>query len=179
MVLVLMGVCGTGKTTLGQMLAEKLSWQFTDADDFHSEQNRLRMQAGTPLTDDDRQSWLMALNLHFREVAADRRDLIVACSALKQQYRQRLTVALPADLMTFAVLHAPENVLIERLRERNHAYMNPALLHSQLETLELPLEAWRVSVEGSPEESVNQILTHLLNERRLKNENSDAISAAR
>lgn len=179
MILVLMGVCGTGKTTIGQMLADKLAWQFTDADDYHSEQNRVRMQAGIPLTDSDRQSWLMALNLHFRGVAAQEGDIVVACSALRQQYRERLAEAVPGDYITYAVLTAPVTVLVKRLQERNHPYMNPSLLKSQLETLELPNGAWPVSVEGSPLDAVNQILSHLSKELRLKDENPSAISIRR
>src|ERR1700689_1012091 len=161
MIVVLMGVSGIGKTTIGKLLAARTVWKFEDADDYHSEENRRKMAAGIPLTDADRELWLKALHelmLQYREKGE---NAILACSALKQQYRELLAECFAKGEMRFVYLHAPTALIKERMKSRHHPYMNPELLGSQLATLEVPSDAWPVSVAGPPEEAVEQILTRL------------------
>ncbi|MGB9199088.1 MAG: gluconokinase [Terriglobales bacterium] len=161
MILILFGVCGAGKTTIGQMLAARLGWRFEDADDYHSEANRQKMRSGVPLSDADRLPWLQALNGRMLELARSAQNAILACSALKQEYRNLLVAGLSIEEVRFALLEAPRELLEQRIRERNHPYMNPSLLDSQLATLELPSQVWRISVSGTPAEAVDQVLHHL------------------
>ena len=160
MIVVLMGVSGAGKTTIGALLAERTGWKFEDADDYHSEENRKKMAAGIPLTDADRKPWLKAL--HERMVQYQQKEnAIFACSALKEEYREVLASGFAAREMRFVYLHAPVAILEERMQARHHPYMNPALLQSQLATLEVPSDAWSVSVTGTPAEAVEEILARL------------------
>ena len=161
MILVLMGVSGIGKTTIGRLIAARTGWIFEDADDYHSEANRAKMASGTPLTDADRLPWLRTLHDRMAEHLAADRSAVLACSALRAMAREQLQRDLPAGSMRFVLLHAPAALIAERIQARQHQYMNPNLLPSQLATLEEPEEAWRVSVEGTPEQAVEQILTHL------------------
>lgn len=161
MILILFGVCGAGKTTIGQMLAARLGWQFEDADDYHPEANKQKMQAGAPLSDSDRAPWLRTLNERMLELARSGRNVILACSALKQEYRNLLVAGLSVEEVRFALLDAPRELLEERIRQRNHPYMNPKLLNSQLAALEVPPGIWRISVSGTPAEAVEQVLNYL------------------
>jgi gluconokinase len=161
MILVLMGVSGVGKTTIGKLLSLRTGWNFEDADDYHSAEKRLKMAAGIPLTDADRTPWLAALHERMVEYSQQGNSVIFACSALKQQYRERLAEGFAESEFRFVHLYAPASVLRERIHARAHAFMNPNLLDSQLETIEKPSEAWPVSVSGSPEQSVNEILARL------------------
>lgn len=161
MIVVLMGVSGVGKTTIGRLLAARTGWQFEDADDYHSEDNRRKMAAGIPLTDAGRRPWLNALHermLHYRQQSE---NAIFACSALKQQYRELLTDGFARDEIRFVYLHAPALLIKQRMKARHHPYMNPDLLDSQLATLEIPSDAWSISVAGSPEKATNEILARL------------------
>jgi gluconokinase len=128
---VVMGVSGSGKTTVGQALAERLSLPFTDGDDLHPEANVAKMAAGIPLTDDDRWPWLDAVGAALAHGAQ-----VVACSALRRAYRDRLRAAAPG--IALVLLDAPRDVLAARLTDRPGHFMPPALLDSQLQTLELP-----------------------------------------
>ncbi len=161
MILVLMGVSGIGKTTIGKMLAERTGWVFEDADDYHSEANRRKMASGVPLTDEDRLPWLRALHDRMAEHLAARESAVLACSALRAMAREELSRGLAPEQMRFVLLHAPAELIAERIRARQHQYMNPNLLPSQLATLEEPEDAWRVSVEGTPEQTVEEILQKL------------------
>jgi gluconokinase len=161
MVLILMGVCGSGKTTIGEMLCRRLGWQFADGDDYHPESNRRKMAAGVPLDDSDRMPWLDNLHAQIQQWAEHGRNTILACSALKESYRQRLQGNLGPQQVRFVLLDAPREVLADRLAHRSHAYMNPALLDSQLATLDAPRDAWRISVAGTPQETCADILAHL------------------
>ena len=161
MIVVLMGVSGVGKTTIGALLAARTGWTFEDADDYHSEENRKKMAAGVPLTDADRGPWLNALHermLHYRQKGE---NAIFACSALKQRYRELLAGGFGKDEICFVYLHAPTALIKERMKARHHPYMNPDLFDSQLAELEVPRDAWPISVAGSPEEAVEEILTGL------------------
>ncbi len=161
MILILFGVSGAGKTTIGRLLSERLGWRFEDADDYHPPRNRQKMRSGTPLTDEDRKPWLNALHARMEELIGRGENAIVACSALKQNYRDMLVARFEPDQFRFALLDAPRDLLRERIRKRHHPYMNPHLLDSQLATLEVPAEAWRVSVCGTEEEAVEQLLGKL------------------
>jgi|ERR1022692_2408825 gluconokinase len=161
MIVVLMGVSSVGKTTIGKLLAARSGWKFEDADDYHSEENRRKMAAGIPLTDADRGPWLTALHERMLEYRQKDESAILACSALKQQYREVLAGDFPENEMRFVYLHAPSALIKERMKARRHSYMNPDLLDSQLATLEVPSDAWSVNVVGSPEEAAEEILSRL------------------
>jgi gluconokinase len=161
MIVVLMGVSGVGKTTIGKLLAARTGWKFEDADDYHSEENRRKMAAGIPLTDADRAQWLSALHERMLDYRQKSESAILACSALKQRYRELLAGGFGKNEMRFVYLHAPASLIKERMRSRHHPYMNPDLLDSQLATLEVPSDAWSVNVAGSPQEAVAEILARL------------------
>src|ERR1700758_3274579 len=99
MIIAIMGVTGSGKTTVGTLLAKRLGWEFADADDFHSAANKDKMHRGIPLTDADRWPWLDAIHAKLVQVTAENRNLVLACSALKQVYRERLFSSLPVQLV--------------------------------------------------------------------------------
>ncbi len=161
MILVLMGVSGSGKSTIGRMLAERTGWVFADADDYHTAAYKQKMASGHPLTDEDRAPWLTALNRLLVDWQSHGTNAILACSALKESYRAILTSGLPDDAIRFILLHGPRQLIAERLRARHHEFMNPALLDSQFATLELPPGALRISIDQSEEAIVNNILAHL------------------
>ncbi|MGA2375436.1 MAG: gluconokinase [Candidatus Sulfotelmatobacter sp.] len=161
MIAVLMGVSGVGKTTIGRLLAARTRWNFEDADDYHSQENRRKMAAGIPLTDADRSPWLNTLHERMLQYSQKGENAIFACSALKQQYRALLAGALGPAEICFVYLQAPAAVIRERMKSRHHPYMNPDLLNSQLAELEVPRNAWSVSVAGTPETAVEEILTRM------------------
>lgn len=161
MILILMGVSGAGKTTIGKLLAERTGWTFEDADDYHSEANRRKMAAGVPLNDTDRLPWLATLHDRMARYFQEDKSAIFACSALKRAYRERLVDGFGTKEFRLIDLHAPAHILKKRIQARSHAYMNPNLLDSQIETFETSSIAWPISVAGSPEESVNDILAKL------------------
>jgi gluconokinase len=154
-VVVLMGVSGSGKTTVGQRFAEAVGWAFEEGDRWHPPANVEKMRAGTPLSDDDRWPWLDALSAAIGEwIAADRRT-VLACSALKQSYRERL--ARGRSEVAFAWLRGSRELIAERIARRRHAYMPPTLLPSQLATLEAPTGATVLDIEQDPDHLVEQL----------------------
>jgi gluconokinase len=155
MVVVLMGVTGSGKTTVGEKLAAELGWTFSDADDFHPAANKAKMHAGTPLTDDDRRPWLLAVRQVIEQALRDGRGAIVACSALKAEYRDLLAGGL--EPVRFVLLEGDPAVLKARLAQRRHEFMNPALLESQIDTLERPPNAIVIDIELPLGEQVRRI----------------------
>ena len=162
MILILMGVSGTGKTTLGTMLSQKTGWPFLDGDDFHPAANKAKMASGVPLTDEDREPWLETLHAKIHEYADANRSMIMACSALRARYRETLRGDLSADVVQFALLTADPATIAGHLHQRHHQFMNPNLLDSQLATLEDPgLDAWPISVSGTPEESLEILMQKL------------------
>ena len=161
MIVVLMGVTGSGKTTIGTLLAGRTGAEFADADDYHPLANKQKMAAGHPLNDEDRQPWLEELNRLLQGWFSAGRSGVLACSALKASYRTTMGAGLPKDAVTFVVLDGSKELLTERLAERKHEYMNPKLLDSQLATLEMPSDALRIVNDRSPEEIVSQILAHI------------------
>ena len=158
-VVIIMGVEGSGKTTIGRMLAKALGWEFDDADDFHTPYAKAKMAAGAALTDDDRRPWLAALrHLAARRLAADR-PIVLACSALKQSYRDALTV--DGTRQAFVYLRGDLELIRERLRKRSGHYAGIDLLPSQFDTLEEPRDALVVDIADSPERIVERIRSGL------------------
>jgi gluconokinase len=161
MIVLLMGVSGSGKTTIGSLLAERTGAVFADADDFHPAANKQKMAAGIPLTDQDRQPWLETLNRLLRGwVKAGTRG-VLACSALKQSYRQTLGDGLPPATVCTIFLDGSKDLIAARLAERHHEFMNASLLDSQMQTLEPPADGLRVINDRSPGEVVNEIMARL------------------
>jgi gluconokinase len=158
MVIILMGVTGSGKTTVGRLLAKKLGWTFYDADDFHSLANVEKMKSGTPLDDDDRRPWLESLSRLIRDCLRRGEQAILACSALKESYRKFLLID---ERVKLIYLKGDYGIIQKRLRERRSHYMNPALLDSQMETLEEPESALEIDISLSPDEIVKRIKTSL------------------
>jgi gluconokinase len=152
--LVITGVCGTGKTTIGKALAARLGILFLDADDFHSTANRQKMANGIPLNDADRAPWLAAIAARISQPIS----FVLACSALKENYRTQLRIACP----TAKIIHlsAPKEVLHARLIARTSHFMPADLLDSQLEALESPSDALIIDTTQSIETTIQQILSH-------------------
>jgi len=150
--IVLMGVAGSGKTTVGRIVAERLGWRFLDADDFHSPENVEKMRSGQPLTDDDRWPWLDRLNGLLREDGS----AVLACSALRQRYRDRIGAGL--DDVRWVHLAGSFELIGSRLAARKGHYMPASLLASQFNTLEPPSAALTIDVGDTPEMLAARIL---------------------
>jgi gluconokinase len=151
-----MGVSGSGKTTIGKALATELGWAFVEGDDFHPAANVEKMRAGVPLTDEDRRPWLQALRKRVDEACKRREDVVLACSALKHDYREYLERHDP-ECVHYVFLHGSEELIRRRLAERKGHFMDPALLQSQFEALEPPADALRVDITPAPEVVVAEI----------------------
>jgi gluconokinase len=145
MIAILMGVAGSGKSTIAQALVSLTGWQFAEGDDYHSEANRRKMHSGIPLTDEDRIPWLNSLHDVLTGWHRSGASGVLTCSALKQSYRDLLVKDLPAGSYKFVLLDAPTSVLALRMNSRPGHFMNPGLLQSQLETLEMPADALLVN----------------------------------
>lgn len=161
MIVVLMGVTGSGKTTIGTLLAKHTGAVFADADDYHPAANKEKMRAGIPLNDEDRQPWLEILNGLLKSWSQSHEGGVLACSALKEKYRQTLANGIPSNGIAFVWLDGDKELLTERLAGRHHEYMNPKLLDSQFATLEPPKDALRVMNDKTPEQVVDEILQHI------------------
>jgi gluconokinase len=159
MIVVVMGVTGAGKTTVGRLLARELGCDFLDADDYHPAANVAKMRAGRALTDDDRRPWLARLNEVLRAYAARSAGVVLACSALKASYRDRLVEGLPASRLVY--LRGTKALIAVRLEARRGHYMNPALLDSQFAALEEPHAAIVADVGPAPEAVAAAILAQL------------------
>jgi gluconokinase len=155
MIVVLMGVSGVGKTTIGSALAQRLGWRFIDADDFHPAANVAKMAAGIALEDAERWPWLDKLNAVLRDEA----HAVLACSALKDAYRRRLTAGLAGCRLVY--LRGSFELIHARLAERRHRYMPASLLESQFATLEPPAGAIEIDVAAPPSACVAAILERL------------------
>jgi gluconokinase len=162
MIVVLAGVSGSGKTTVGESLARRLAWPFTDGDSLHPAANIAKMRAGVPLTDEDRWPWLAAVAAVIDERIAAGQSAVVACSALKRSYRDLLLAGRPAVRMVF--LDVDRDLLAARLAARHGHFFRADLLASQLADLENPQPAERILVlpaVGTPEQIAQQIISRL------------------
>jgi gluconokinase len=154
MVIILMGVSGAGKTTVGQLLASQLGWDFADADDYHSAANIEKMRSGIPLTDADRAPWLAILGSLIARWIARKKNAVLACSALKQAYREVLQLSPEVQIV---YLKGSPSLLQQRLHSRLGHFMTEQMLASQLATLEEPEHALIVDVDASPAEIAAKI----------------------
>ncbi len=159
MVIVIMGVSGAGKTTVGSRLAAKLNWTFRDGDEFHPPANVSKMASGTPLTDEDRWPWLEAIHAYLVATLEGGGAAVVACSALKEEYRRRLSNGVAG--VRFVHLSGTPELLAQRMAARKDHFMPPGLLGSQLATLEAPSDALVVNISLSPDQLVDEIIRRL------------------
>jgi len=153
-----MGVTGSGKSTVGKLLAQQLGWKFFDGDDFHSPANIEKMRRGMPLNDDDRRPWLEAIRESICKMVERSENAVIACSALKHSYRQMLRIT---GEVVFVYLKANIDIVRERLKNRTGHFMNPNLIQSQFDTLEESEQALRVDASLPPGEIVRRIRTQL------------------
>ena len=158
MVVIVMGVAGSGKTTVGRLLAAQMGWDFLDADDFHPAANVEKMRHGIALTDADREPWLAALATRILGLGAQGRSAVLACSALKQAYRDRLNVD---ATVRFVHLTGDPALIRRRIEDRQRHYAHANLLVSQLTTLEAPAGVPSFDVAESPEQIVASIRANL------------------
>jgi gluconokinase len=158
MIVIVMGVSGSGKSTTGAALARTLGWPFVEGDDLHPPANVAKMAAGIPLTDEDRWPWLDRIVDELRALSKTSPDIVVACSALKQCYRDRLA---PAGDVRFVHLHGDRETIAARLATRHHRYMPATLLDSQFATLELPADAIVVDIRDDVDTQVRKIIAAL------------------
>ena len=158
MVILLMGVSGSGKTTVGQLLASQLGWEFADGDDYHPAANVEKMWNGTPLTDADRAPWLETLRALIAGWIAEGKNAVLACSALKRAYRESLRIGPEVQVV---YLRGTPQLLRERLRARVGHFMTERMLKSQLAALEEPEDAVVVDVDRAPARIVAEILARL------------------
>jgi gluconokinase len=154
MILIVMGVVGSGKTTIGKLLAAQLGWQFADADDFHPQSNIEKIAHGIPLTDEDREPWLDRLREAILCWIANHRNAVLACSALKRAYRAKLQ---GGPEVRFVYLKGSAALIAARLRARHGHFAGESILASQMADLEEPEDALTVEISESPKEIVAEI----------------------
>ena len=157
-IIVVMGVSGSGKSTVGKLLSRETGLNFYDADDYHPQENIDKMAAGSPLNDHDRQAWLERLNLLMSESMQD--GGILACSALKEKYRIIMKKDVDKDI-NWIYLDGSFEEIQQRMNQRTDHFMPGSLLHSQFDTLEIPEYAIRVPISQTAEEIVSEILSKL------------------
>jgi len=158
MIIVVMGVTGSGKTTIGTLLAERLGFIFADADDFHSAANKEKMHKGIPLTDADRQPWLAAMHQQIAKWIASKQSAVLACSALKNDYRRQLWTGPETQ---FVYLRGSYELIAQRLRQRKGHFADEQILAGQFADLEEPTDAIRVDISPAPEKIVDEIVRRL------------------
>ena len=158
MIIVIMGVAGAGKSTVGESLAAELHYKFLDGDSLHPPRNIEKMTHDIPLTDADRAPWLAAIHGRIVDSLQRAEDLVVACSALKQRYRDALNSGVT---ITWVYLKGSRELIAERLRQRKHHFMKPEMLASQFADLEEPADAIVADVAGEPRVIVAQIVDSL------------------
>ena len=162
MIVIVMGVVGAGKTTIGSLLAQELGWTFADADDFHPPANVEKIRRGIPLADDDRQPWLEGLRTAIIGWIADGRNVVLACSALKRRYRQELKAGPQAAMeVRFVYLKGSPDLIAGRLRLRAGHFAGEQILASQIADLEEPEDAITVDVTANPQQIVAEICQKL------------------
>ena len=151
-----MGVSGSGKTTIGKQLSDRTGYAFYDADDFHSEENKAKMNAGIPLTDEDRWPWLDNM-YSFVVEKIKTANIIMVCSALKQVYRERLSRSI-SNNCKWIFLQGEYNTIMERMNNREGHYMPATLLQSQFDALEIPADAIYIDIKQTPADIVASII---------------------
>lgn len=154
MIVLLMGVQGSGKTAVGRALAARLGWRFVDGDDFHSAANKAKMSSGIPLNDSDRAPWLSAIRKEIDRALSDKENLIIACSALKERYRQQLVTS----GVRLVYLRGSQELIRSRLVARVGHFAKLDLLASQFEQLEEPVGAITIDIEQTVDQVVNDIV---------------------
>ncbi|SRR5579875_207029 len=159
MIVIVMGVAGSGKSTVGSLLASELGWPFVDADQLHPPASVAKMAGGTPLDDADRLPWLQAIRARIARCLAERQSAVFACSALKQSYRDMLRAG--AGAVCFVYLRGHYGLFAERMSVRPNHFMKSELLASQFETLEEPADALAVDAARTPAEVVAEIRSTL------------------
>lgn len=158
MIIVVMGVCGSGKTTIGLQLADQLGWRFAEGDDLHPPANKQKMSTGMPLIDEDRWPWLNRIYVEISQHRRDRKGLVISCSALKKSYREKLVRG--ASDVLFVHLTGTKELLSKRMTSRHGHFMPETLLDSQLAALEIPgpdENALSLDIVMSPSEIVSQV----------------------
>ncbi|MBL0358791.1 MAG: gluconokinase [Chitinophagaceae bacterium] len=158
-IIFIMGVSGSGKTTIGKLLAQKTGYAFYDADNFHPRQNIDKMKAGEPLTDEDRRPWLDHIH-DFAAANIGTSNIIIACSALKEIYRQRLNKNIEANCR-WVFLKGSYETILQRMQQRTTHYMPSSLLQSQFDALELPQQVIEADISMQPEAIVQHIISKL------------------
>jgi gluconokinase len=158
MIVVVMGVTGSGKTTVGILLAQRLGCEFADADDFHSAANKEKMHQGIPLTDADRIPWLEAMHARLLQLAAEKRNAVLTCSALKQSYRELLLRGIDARLV---YLKGSYELIRQRLVARKGHFADEHILAGQFADLEEPTDALVVDISPTPDAIVGEVCSRL------------------
>jgi carbohydrate kinase (thermoresistant glucokinase family) len=159
MLILVMGVAGSGKSTVGSTLAAALGWEFADADEYHSPANVAKMAAGVPLTDEDRVPWLDALHTTLRQRESNGRHVVLACSALRASYRNRICAA--SSQPTIVYLKAARSLVFERMSRRPGHFMPVSLIDSQFAALEEPHDALVFAADGRLDDIVSAVRAHL------------------
>ena len=154
MIVIIMGVTGSGKTTVGTVLAQQLGWEFADADDFHPPGNVAKMKAGIPLDDADRAPWLASLRQAIEQWIAKRENVVLACSALKKNYRDELVVGRE---VSFVYLKGSYDLIYQRLKQRHGHFASEKILAGQFADLQEPDDALTVEIDQPVEEIVAEI----------------------
>jgi 6-phosphogluconate dehydrogenase len=159
--IIIMGVSGSGKTTIGKLLAQKNQLPFFDGDDFHSKENIEKMASGKPLDDEDRKDWLLQLN-HLIQENVNTKDCVIACSSLKKNCRDILRANVPNNVK-FVFLQGSYSEILSRMESRKNHFIPSSLLKSQFETLEIPKNAYSISIMQNPEEMLTNIQNEIFN----------------
>ncbi|MFT6203158.1 MAG: carbohydrate kinase (thermoresistant glucokinase family) [Spirosomataceae bacterium] len=154
-----MGVSGSGKTTIGDMLGKRLKLPFFDADNFHPKENIQKMSEGKPLNDDDRKGWLQAIHGKAVEILDEGEGAVITCSALKEVYRKTIVDGIEKSVK-WIFLDGSYELIKKRMEARSH-FMPPDLLKSQFDTLEKPEYGIQVSIENSPEEIIDKVISEI------------------
>lgn len=158
MIVLVMGVAGSGKTTIGRMLASRLGWVYLEADDFHSAANKEKMHRGEHLTEADRLPWLRAMHAELQKQSASGKNVVLACSALNEEYRRVLMDGLSVKLV---YLRGSKELIASRLRHRTGHFAGEAILDDQFAVLEEPSDAIVVDIAEEPERIVEELLSKL------------------